>query len=164
MKNHATSLIQTYEEAGTAIRNFLRRRISRRDVADELLQETFLAAARRPDRLNAAQSRRAWLIGIARNILLEHLRRKSADRMESLSAEPAAPTPAVEDDRLEQMRSAIARLPEDSREVLKLRLLDDLSYAEIAEALNLPIGTIKSRIHNAVVKLRSRLGVKETHE
>jgi RNA polymerase sigma-70 factor (ECF subfamily) len=61
----------------------------------------------------------------------------------------------MEDPRLDGMRAAIARLPETHREVLEMRLADELSYAQIAEAMDLPIGTVRSRIHHAVLRLRT---------
>ncbi|MBK8270299.1 MAG: sigma-70 family RNA polymerase sigma factor [Planctomycetes bacterium] len=64
---------------------------------------------------------------------------------------------SAEDERLDPMREAIARLPEGHREVLELRLVEVLSYAEIAESLALPIGTVRSRIHHAVMRLRNEL-------
>jgi RNA polymerase sigma-70 factor (ECF subfamily) len=55
------------------------------------------------------------------------------------------------------MREAICCLPEIHREVLELRLRDDLSYEEIAQVLNIPVGTVRSRLHHAVRGLRERL-------
>ncbi len=75
---------------------------------------------------------------------------------------PAAVEP-IEDARIVAMREAIARLPDSQREVLELRLGRKMSYAEIAEALALPIGTVRSRLHNAVAALRewaSRTGTR----
>jgi RNA polymerase sigma-70 factor (ECF subfamily) len=60
----------------------------------------------------------------------------------------------MEDPRLDGMRTAITRLPETHREVLEMRLADELSYAQIAEAMDLPIGTVRSRIHHAILRLR----------
>jgi RNA polymerase sigma-70 factor (ECF subfamily) len=61
------------------------------------------------------------------------------------------------DERIAEMREAIVKLPEEMRETLELRLADELSYEEIAAVLEIPIGTVRSRLHNAVKKLREEL-------
>ncbi|HVP11497.1 MAG TPA: sigma-70 family RNA polymerase sigma factor [Phycisphaerae bacterium] len=148
------NLERLYQEAGPSVWSYLRRRIADSHAAEELLQETFLAAAADPAKLAAAVSERAWLIGIARNLVREHTRHERR-RLRPLDV-GEAPTvePQHEDRRLEAMREAIARLPDGQREVLDLRLGQELSYGEIAEALQIPIGTVRSRMHNAVNALR----------
>ena len=150
------SLDSLYRRVGPLLLAYLRGHVGRRGDAEELLQETFVIAARQPDALAAADSPRAWLFGIARNLARDHLRRRRSRDMAALDADPAAE--AVEpDDRLDAMRSAIGRLPEPQREVLELRLAQELSYAEIAEALAIPVGTVRSRLHHAVAALRAAL-------
>ena len=61
------------------------------------------------------------------------------------------------DQRIGEMRRAIAKLPDEMRETLELRLADDLSYEEIAAVLEIPVGTVRSRLHNAVRKLREEM-------
>jgi DNA-directed RNA polymerase specialized sigma24 family protein len=74
----------------------------------------------------------------------------SGDQMAFLAFLPdAAP-----DDRVQQINETIQRLPEQNREILELRLRDGLAYAEIAEALSIPIGTVRSRVHNSIALLR----------
>jgi len=156
MDEGVAQLETVYRELGPAVRAFLRRRTRDAGDADELLQETFLAALRNRAGLDAAVSQRAWLIGIARNLLHQFLRRRERDRLiVSLADEPPARESPMEDPRLDGMRAAIARLPETHREVLEMRLADELSYAQIAEAMDLPIGTVRSRIHHAVLRLRT---------
>ncbi|HKQ49333.1 MAG TPA: sigma-70 family RNA polymerase sigma factor [Phycisphaerae bacterium] len=148
-------LEELYRRVGPVLLAYLRRHVGRGD-AEELLQETFVIAARQPDALVAADSPRAWLFGIARNLARQNLRRRAYRDMASLDGDPAAA--AIEtDDRLDAMRSAIRGLPIAQREVLEIRLADDLSYAEIAEALAIPIGTVRSRLHHAIAALRTAL-------
>ena len=143
-----------YRELGPQVWAYLRRRVRDVNLADDLLQETFLASASNPAGLLAAESKRAWLIGIARNLLRDQLRRGERERALIHRSEPPNIETTEENPRLEAMRHAITKLPEAQREVLDLRLRQDLSYAEIAEALEIPIGTVRSRIHHAVSALR----------
>ena len=156
MDDGADQLETLYRELGPAVRAFLQWRTPDAGDADELLQETFLAAMRNRAGLDAAVSQRAWLIGIARNLHRQFLRCRERDRLVvSLADEPPARERPMEDPRLDGMHAAIARLPETHREVLEMRLADELSYAQIAEAMDLPIGTVRSRIHHAVLRLRT---------
>lgn len=77
--------------------------------------------------------------------------------VEPLVAEPLS-QPEIQDPRIERMREEIGRLPEEMRETLLLKLNQELSYAEIAAVLAIPIGTVRSRIHQAVSRLRLALG------
>lgn len=145
-----------YRDVGPDVLRFLRRSLASAADADELLQETFLVVARDYAALESARSQRAWLIGIARNLVSAHRRRSAIRRTLSLITEPVATPPKNEGDELEPIRSAIAGLPAAQQEVLQLRLADDLSYAEIAEALGIPIGTVRSRLHTAIATIRER--------
>lgn len=151
------TLESLYRLVGPVLLAYLRGHVGPRGDAEELLQETFVIAAGQPDALAAADSPRAWLFGIAHNLVREHLRRRSRRKMAALEVDPAAATTEPPDERLDAMRSAIRRLPEAQRDVLELRLAQDLSYAEISEALAIPIGTVRSRLHHAVAALRAVL-------
>lgn len=141
-----------YREHGPALMRYLARAYADVGSAEDLLQDTFVQALAHTDRLARAVSPRAWLFAVARNVAISALRRRR--RTERLPEGLAAPTPDGEDARLEQMRRAIDRLPDVHREVLGLRLAEQLNYAEIAEVLGIPIGTVRSRLHNAMSQLR----------
>jgi len=143
-----------YRDEGPAIYAYLRRVVRDEEDACDLLQETFRQAMRFPERLGACVSARAWLFGVARNLAMNSVRRRRP--APPLPADVAEP-PETEDPRVEQMREAIARLPEPMRETLQLRLGEELSYQEVAAALGVPVGTVRSRIHNAVKLLRDRM-------
>jgi RNA polymerase sigma-70 factor (ECF subfamily) len=118
-----------------------------------VLQETFLQAMRRPGDLEQAVSPRAWLFGIARHLGQTAARRHRPNvSLHSLEA-PAAP----EKDGLADMRHAIVQLSQALREPLELRLREQLSYEEIARVLDIPVGTVRSRLHNAVRQLRAAM-------
>ena len=143
-----------------------------RPDAEDLTQETFVKAFRALDRFDLERPFAPWLFTIASRLAIDHLRRQRM-RMVSLTvAEPGSHeerTLDVEDrgplpdeivsDAQEESRTAalIAGLPEHYRIVVVLRHQQDLSYEEIAEALQLPLGTVKARIHRARALLKDRL-------
>ena len=144
-----------YEEHGGALLRYLRGLTGRAETAEDLLQDTFVQAMRGLDRVGEARSPRAWLFAIARHLGLNALRRRrpTVPLSESLVAAPAVDA----DPRQEQVKRAIADLPGIQREALSLRLAHELSYEEIAEVLGIPVGTVRSRLHHAVRKLREQL-------
>ncbi len=141
-----------YREIGPELLTYFQRRHGSPQTAEDLLQETFAAVMKNPDRLLQADSPRAYLFGVARNLSAEMHRRSHP--MEELPAEPQMDDDLPADPRLEMMREAIVRLNADSRQVLELRLRRELSYEEMAAALGVPIGTVRSRLHHAVRQLR----------
>lgn len=154
MDERAARLERLYREVGPGIWAYLQRRMRDPGLADELLQETFLIATRDASSLEAARSQRAWLLGIARNLFREQMRKQVRHRTVELPEDVVASAATKEDHRLDLIRSAIVELPEGQREVLELRLKDDLRYVDIAEVLDIPIGTVRSRLHHALRRLR----------
>ena len=152
--DEATTRLETlYRDVGPGLLAYLRRCCREPQAAEDLLQETFLGAARRIERLLKDVSPRAWLYAIARNVAVTHLRRRRPTR--PMPADIAATAPTAASDELEPVRRAIAELPEPLRETLELRLGADLSYAEIAEVLEIPVGTVRSRLHHALQRVRA---------
>ena len=127
--------------------------------SEDLLQETFVRVMERPERIGNVRSPRAWLYGVARNVVHEFMRRQS--RVKELTIDPPAPARPEEDPRTAVLRAAMAKLPHDQYEALRMRLDAEFSYEEIAITLNIPIGTVRSRLHYAVRKLRAALCGKE---
>jgi RNA polymerase sigma factor (sigma-70 family) len=153
-------LDRLYREHAPALTRYLSGRFSRFASPEDLLQETFLQAVRSANKGTARPlpSPRAWLFSIARHVGLTALRKSSAHPVAELPEPGVLPSKTTEpDDRTEAMRMAIARLPEAMRETLELRLQDELSYDEIASVLDVPVGTVRSRLHNAVRQLRDAL-------
>ena len=155
------SLEQLYCEAAPALLAYFRHQPALAGAAEDLLQDTFVRALKHRYRLDTAVSRRAYLFGIARHVGLDALRRVKPDgETAELQSIPEAPP----DERLESMRVAIAGLPPLHRETLLLKLQQDLSYEEIAEVLDIPVGTVRSRLHHAVLRLRQVLNPPITYE
>ncbi len=154
MDRSATSLAQLYEEVGPSLLAYLDRYLRDRHVAEDVLQETFYQAARYPSRVAHARSPRAWLFGTARKVVATVLRRRKTTQR--LPQELAADERVV-DPRIEVVERALGELPAAQREILGLRLRCELSYEELADVLEIPLGTVRSRLHHAVRYLREKL-------
>jgi RNA polymerase sigma-70 factor (ECF subfamily) len=137
---------------------FFRRRVVDAGLAEELAQETFLAVVRAAKRYEAAALFRTWLYAIAFKILNAH-RRKAAFRAAFLGAAKEGSEPAVPCSLEAEivMRQAVGRLDAVDREVLLLREFEQLSYAEIAELLRVPVNTVRSRLFRARMALHTLL-------
>jgi RNA polymerase sigma-70 factor (ECF subfamily) len=145
-----------YYQHGPAILRYLKRLVDRQ-TAEDLLQDTFVQALSHFDRLDSVVSVKAWLFTVARHIALNSLRRKQV--IASTSWEQLVRHSPQEDQRLESIRQAIKELPDEHRETVLLRWQDQLSYDEISEVLKIPVGTVRSRLHNSIGKLRKLLEV-----
>jgi RNA polymerase sigma-70 factor (ECF subfamily) len=137
---------------------FFRRRLYDTPQAEELAQETFLAVLRGTARYEASALFRTWLYAIGFRILRAH-RRKSAFRAMFTGAAPPHREPAERDhlDRDVLVRQALGKLDRMDREVLLLREFEQLSYAEIATLLRVPVNTVRSRLFRARMELRNLL-------
>lgn len=129
-------------------------------IAEEITQDAFLKAFR-----SFAQCRgneRAWLMAIVRNCFRDWLKRnRSGGEFSQIMVDaPEIEPPDVRQERADDValvRSTIAQLPEPFREALILREIEDLSYREIAEITDSPIGTVMSRLSRARVMLSALL-------
>jgi RNA polymerase sigma-70 factor (ECF subfamily) len=135
-------------------------------AADDLTAETFAIAYRRWRDLDPARPVKPWLYGIASN-LIQHHWRKERRMLRAHARTGADPVLAEAGGSLARLNAqaqraalaaALARLRREEREVLLLHAWAELSDAEIAESLSLPLGTVKSRLSRAREHLRNRLG------
>ena len=166
-------LIRRYERP---VFSLVFRMVRDRELAEDLTQETFVKA------LNAIESYRpefkfsSWIFKIANNAAIDHLRRRELDTL-SLDGSPHAETPEAMEatalqigNRLESpleavearelggaIEEAIGRLRPEYRSCILLRHVEGRPYEEIAEILNLPLGTVKTYIHRARNELRQTL-------
>ncbi len=147
-----------------ALHRYLRRRVGA-TAADDLAAEAFAIALRRWGSFDQSRPLRPWLYGIASNLLRHHWR---DERRQLLAYAKSGVDPVTEDlddvlPRLDaatqrrELAAALARLRREDRELLLLHAWAGLSDAEIAAALSLPIGTVKSRLHRARTLLGNRL-------
>jgi len=152
-----------YDRHAGAVATLARRVLGAGPEVDDLVHDVFLEAwARAGDFDPSRGSVRAWLLVRARSRCLDRKRSAVNARREPLSAEPRDPRNLPESMDAEvdsiRLRAALARLPVDQRVALVLGLFEGLSSSEIATRLDVPIGTVKSRVHAAMQKLRSELG------
>ncbi|HVR22458.1 MAG TPA: sigma-70 family RNA polymerase sigma factor [Candidatus Polarisedimenticolia bacterium] len=137
---------------------FFRRRVADPAQAEELAQETFLAVLRASSRYEPRALFRTYLYAIGFKILGAH-RRKAAFRATFLGTTAEGPAPGLQNamDAEVLLRQAVGKLERLDREILLLRECEQLSYAEIAELLSLPVNTVRSRLFRARMALRHLL-------
>jgi RNA polymerase sigma-70 factor (ECF subfamily) len=138
------------------------RLVDDRDIAEDVLQETLYTIARRLPTLRDPQWFRAWVYRIATRHAVRRSRREkfwiAAEREETLATVEATELTALYEAELHQLlRNSISELPPASQLIVRMHYLDELSYAEIAEALEIPLGTVKSRVAYGITSLRSKL-------
>ena len=137
---------------------FFRRRVAESTQAEELTQETFFALLRAAARYEPRALFRTYLYAIGFKILRAH-RRKAAFRATFFGQRNSAPDPSKRDATESGLwvRRAIEKLEAMDREILLLREFEQLSYAEIADLLRLPLNTVRSRLFRARTALRNLL-------
>jgi RNA polymerase sigma-70 factor (ECF subfamily) len=163
------ALLHRYQDP---VYNFCHRMVRDSGQAEDIAQEAFVRTLTRLEQYDERYSFASWVFKIASNLCIDHLRksRRIAYSLDeeigtadgSYRREPAGlgPDPADRTHAAEQMRlldEAVADLPEHYRVILLLRHREDLSYEEIARILDLPIGTVKIRIHRAREQVKRRL-------
>ena len=139
------------------LHGFFRRRLDSASQAEDLTQETFLAVLRGASRYEPRAPLRTYLYAIALKLLYAARRKRQPT---PLAAD--VPSPSRPDDSL-WLRQAIARLDAAEREILMLREYEQLSYAEIAELLRIPVNTVRSRLFRSRMALRSYLEPEVKH-
>lgn len=161
-----TTLISRYERE---LFHFLFRFTGRRGLAEDVFQEAFLQVHLSINTFDTSRKFKPWLFTIAANKARDQLRRKSQRPAAQLSArvddsnddgpefvdlmeaDLVLPDVQVEQEETQQLvREAVESLPDHLREILLLAYFHKLAYSEIAEALEIPLGTVKSRLHAAV--------------
>lgn len=127
--------------------------------AEDLTQQAFLASQRSLHQLRSPDNARAWLAAIVRNAYRRNFRSDASGSFLPLEAIPEPIEPAAEDGRVdrEELQTALAELPEEFRSVLTLYYQEHLSYREIAAMLEVPVGTVMSRLSRGKAHLRRRL-------
>ncbi len=147
------------------IKSFLMRSGTSDSLAEELAQETMLRVWRRSASFDpAAGAPSTWIFVIARNLRVDRLRgERSLEALEPGAFDATDPAPTGEGvvlaaERRERVRSALDSLSSEQASIVKLSFFEERSHSEIAEALGIPLGTVKSRVRLALARLRAQLG------
>lgn len=158
-------LVRRYEDA---LYNFCYRLSRRREAAEELAQDAFVKAYKSLHRFDSSRKFSTWLFAIANNAAIDRWRAAGAEPVPfdelSPAAEPAGSIGEPEREVLgrelgESLEAALVRLPYNYRAALVLRHIEGLSYAELAEALYVPEGTVKTWLHRGRELLKKDLMV-----
>ncbi len=154
-----------YRDYGRLVYAVARRTLGNHELAEEATQQCFVQAWRSAERFDPGRELGPWLATIARRTAIDIHRRESrraAQRLDDVAPDTAAVVvlPASVESAYDawEVRQAIAELPDDEREVVRLQHLDGLTHVEIAERLGVPVGTVKSRSFRAHRRLAGRLG------
>lgn len=157
----AKQIIETYKDS---VFNLICRIISNYDDAMELTQETFLKAIIALPNFRFESSLKTWLYKIAVNIALNYKRKwklffkKEKSIAQYLNHNPVSPEKATVDKQLNSfIQNAINNLPKELKAIILLRDIEEFSYNEISKILNIPIGTVKSRLARARCILKKTL-------
>jgi len=164
-----SELVHRYERE---LYSYLRRYLGDAEMAEDAFQAAFLQVHLKCQQFEAGRAFRPWLYTIAINQAIDAQRRSRRHRMVSLDRTTGAggeevgklldllvssePNPTLQlgsDERREWLQNSMEKLPAALRDVLQLIYFQDMKYREAAETLNIPVGTVKSRVHAAVLKL-----------
>jgi RNA polymerase sigma-70 factor (ECF subfamily) len=157
-KGSSDAFAELFARYKQPIYGFFRRRLAEPTHAEELTQETFLALLRSASRYEPRALFRTYLYAIGFKILRAH-RRKAAFRATFFGRPSIVPDPSKRDATESGLwvRRAVAKLDPMDREILLLREYEQLSYVEIADLLQLPVNTVRSRLFRARTALRNLL-------
>jgi RNA polymerase sigma factor (sigma-70 family) len=142
-----------------AVRGFLRRSCGNWADAEDLAQETFITAWENLERFSGASSLRSWLCGIAYHKCQTYMRsRGRSQRRDMAFLEASEVTAAPSGDDMMDLTAAMAKLPLEQRAAVALCMAAGFSHTEAADALGLPLGTVKSHVTRGKAKLLEALG------
>jgi RNA polymerase sigma-70 factor, ECF subfamily len=144
------------------LRCYARALVNNRDLSDDLVQDTLERALSRIEKFKLGSDLRAWLFTIMHNVFINQVRKASTRAVhvsvddesvfESEFAVSANQTQSLE---VRDLDYALQRLPADQREVVLLVGLEEMSYTEVALALDIPVGTVMSRLSRGRERLRA---------
>jgi RNA polymerase sigma-70 factor (ECF subfamily) len=153
----ALDVTQAYNEHAAFIGRVIRRLLGEGPHIDDLIQETFIVAHRKAEQYDGRAAVRTWLYGIASRLCMHH--RRGASRFSlfkgRLANQDPPPTPERPDQSLEQRQAVdlvnqvVAKMPFKQREVFVLYEIEELEGKDIAQMLDIPLGTVWTRLHKA---------------
>jgi len=162
-----------YREQQPGLLRFVASRIRDRDRAQDVVQEVYAKAYRNRSRFDQSRSFATWIYAIARNACVDHLRRRGRDPLAASGPWAPAPPPDLEsvqappsgdprqlaerEEILARVRDELARMPDHRRAAVEMKILDGLTYREISEALDAPLGTVAYWVRETIATIASRL-------
>jgi RNA polymerase sigma-70 factor (ECF subfamily) len=150
------ALAQLYDAYAGVVSALAQRILRDAAEAEEVVQEVFMQAWRQAGRFDPRRgSPAAWLVTMSRSRALDRVRRRAVRRETSKEAPVASSTPGPEGPMA--VRTALTTLSADQRQALEMAFYDGLTHAEIAHQLGQPLGTVKTRIRTAMLRLRDAL-------
>lgn len=160
-------LIRTFNDLREELISTLWYLLGNKDDALDMAQDAFLRCWRGLDSLGEVKNLRAWIFRVGVNAARDLQRSAWQRKVKSLSGSETMPTPVAETplptdimeerEEMEQLQNALLQLREEEKEVFLLRQNGDLTYEEIAEIADRPVGTVKTQMRSALQKLRKVL-------
>ena len=162
---------ELYSRYNLPLYNFIIRIIFRKDAAEDVLQEVFLAVWQGSNRFQSKSTVKTWLFRIAYHKSISWLRKDkklrqslNIDELSIFSDKPTPESSMIEDWQEAQIKSAIAQLSHNHRSVIELTFVHGFSYKEIANIMKCPVGTVKSRMNYALRYLKTGLSINSSDE
>lgn len=163
-KQDRSALAALFGLLGPRVKSMLLKLGASDAMAEDLVQETFLTVWRKAALYsNQRGAPTTWIFTIARNLRIDQLRRQSNKPYEDLekvmlaSDSPLGSVVVEQHEVIDRVTAALTTLSEDQREVVRLSFIQDMPHAQIAEAIGIPLGTVKSRLRLAYERLRPLL-------
>ena len=163
-RGDAEAFRELYRVYGPRVKSYMMRKGVDPQAAEDLAQETLLTVWRKAGLYSGDKgSATTWIFTIARNLRIDRLRRDVAfqalpdDHDEEASTDPTPEAHASTSEIEVRVRGALSQLPADQRQIIVLAYIEGLSQSEIAERLQLPLGTVKSRMRLGYQKVRAAL-------
>lgn len=172
-QGNQTAFMAMYARYGSAVYGLVLRVVELQPIAEEVTQDVFLKLWQQPEKWNPELGRfPAWLMTTARNAAIDRLRREQRHRL----AEPTALEIEAEDLRGEvspmdapqwatgqDLRALIASMPPEQQRLLDLAYYKGFTHSDLAQVLNMPLGTVKTRLRAAIIQLRGLWHEAERH-
>ena len=162
-RSDETALAELYDRYGRVAYGLACRMLRDRALAEDAVQEGFLAVWRNAHRFVPERAKAStWILTLIHRRTVDIVRREERRRADALELAPEPVTDSADESawlhlQRERVQSALKQLPAPQREALELAYYEGLTHAEVAERLAEPLGTIKTRIRQAVIKLRESL-------
>jgi RNA polymerase sigma-70 factor (ECF subfamily) len=154
-----------FEYFAPRLKSFMHRQGTDADMAEEIVQETMVNVWRKAEQFDPSKASAAtWIFTIARNLrvdLLRTMNRPTPDMNDPAMVPDPEPKPHEVISREQEstrLKTAIAKLPKEQQDVLQLAFFEEKAHPEVARALGIPLGTVKSRIRLAFRHIRAELG------